>query len=186
MDLNNPFPASNPIRPSNDKSLGIYTMLGDSLTVPAADRRRSTSDRFNISVQRQLPASIVLDVTYFQNRTGQVFETDYNVNQVDPNVYYTHKEDTLTVVDNPFFELLPVEKFPGPLRYQPQVDAASLAKPYPQYGDIIITDGQEGGAMKYRALQIKVQKNYSHGLALLLGYSYHVEKNERFFDDIAN
>jgi hypothetical protein len=186
MSLDDPFPDSNPIRPSRDKSLGIYTMVGDSLTVPAADRRRSTSDRFNISVQRQLPGSFVLDATYFQNRTGQVFDTDYNVNQVDPNIAYTFKEETLAVVDNPFYELLPVEKFPGPLRYQSQVGVTSLAKPYPHYGDIIITDGMKGGAMRYRALQFKLQKAYSHGLSFLLGYSYHLEKNERFFNDIAN
>ena len=41
------------------------------------------------------------------------------------------------------------------------------------------------GAMKYQALQIKVQKNYSHGLSLLVGYSYHVEKDETFYNDIA-
>jgi hypothetical protein len=185
MDLNNPFAATNPIRPSNEKSLGIYTMIGDSLVTPASNRRRSNSDRFNISVQRQLPGSIVLDVTYYQNRTGQIFHTDYNVNQVDPQIAYTHKEQTLAVVDNPFYELLPPEKFPGPLRYQPQVSVTDLARLYPHYGDIIITDGFPGGAMKYRALQIKAQKSYSHGLSLLIGYSYSVEKGERFFDSIA-
>jgi hypothetical protein len=186
MDLSNPFPSTNPVRPSNDKSLGIYTMLGDSLTVPAAARLRSNSDRFNISVQRQLPGSIVLDVTYFVNRTSQLFETDYNVNQVDPQIRYQYKEATLAVIDNPFFNLLPVEKFPGPLRYQPQVGITELARPYPAYGDIFITDGRQAGSMKYQALQIKVQKTYSQGLTLLAGYSYHVEKDQRFFNDIAN
>src|SRR5207249_8371239 len=64
-------------------------------------------------------------------------------------------------------------------------DVTSLAKPYPHYGDIFVTDGFKGGAMTYQALQIKLQKSYSHGLSLLAGYSYHVEKDERFFDDIA-
>ena len=185
MSLRDPFPASNPVAPSYDKSLGIYTMLGNSLTYPALHRLRSTSDRMNFSVQRRLPGSIVVDVTYFRNRTGQMFETDYNINQVDPNIAYTFKEQTLSVVDNPFYNLLPVDKFPGPLRYQPQVDVTSLAKPYPHYGDIFVTDGFKGGAMTYQALQIKLQKSYSHGLSLLAGYSYHVEKDERFFDDIA-
>jgi hypothetical protein len=114
-----------------------------------------------------------------------MFHTDYNVNQVDPQLFYSQKERTLAVVDNPFYELLPVEKFPGPLRYQPEISIADLAKPYPHYGDIIITDGFKGGAMKYRALQVKVQKTYSHGISLLIGYSYNVEKDERFFDAIA-
>ncbi len=185
MRLSNPFPASNPIAPAYDKSLGIYTMLGNSINYPASDRLRSNSDRVSVSVQRQLPGAIVLDVTYFLNRTSQMFQTDYNINQVDPNIYYTQKEQTLAVIDNPFYERLPVEKFPGPLRYQPQVSVASLAKPYPQYGDIIVTDGFKGGAMKYQSLQVKLQKAYSHGVSLLVGYSYHVEKDQQFFNDIA-
>jgi hypothetical protein len=87
---------------------------------------------------------------------------------------------------NPFYDILPVEKFPGQLRYQPEVDVASMAKLYPHYGDIVVVDGYEGGAMNYQALQIKLQKNYSHGLSLLVGYSYHVEKGERFYNDIDN
>ena len=184
MDLRDPFPPTNPIAPSYEKRLGIYTMLGNSLYYFSPDRKRSNSDRINVSVQRQLPFSMVLDVTYFLNRTSQVFETDYNINQVDPQIAYTYKERTLAVIDNPFYDLLPVEKFPGQLRYQPQVGVTELARPYPHYGDIVVVDGFEGGAMKYQALQIKLQKNYSHGLSLLIGYSYHVEKDERFYDDI--
>jgi hypothetical protein len=186
MSLNNPFPASNPVAPSREKSLGIYTMLGNSLTYFDPDRRRSNSDRFNVSIQRELPGELIVDLTYFFNRTGQVFETDYNINQVDPQIGYTFKEATLVVMDNPFYDKLPVEKFPGALRYEPQVDVTSMAKPYPQYGDIIVVDGDEGGAMRYQALQVKVQKNYSHGLAMLIGYSYNVEKGQRFYNDIAD
>ena len=40
--------------------------------------------------------------------------------------------------------------------------------------------------MTYNSLQIKFQKNYSHGLSLLGGYNYHLEKDEEFFDDIAS
>jgi hypothetical protein len=126
----------------------------------------------------------VVEGTYYLNRTSQVFETDYNINQVDPQIAYTYKEQTLAVVDNPFYNILPVEKFPGPLRYQQQVDVTSLAKPYPQYGSIIVVDGAPGGAMKYNAFQLKVTKNYSQGLSLLAGYSYHVEKDEVFYNDI--
>jgi hypothetical protein len=161
-------------------------MLGNSITYPATDRRHSTSDRINVSVQRQLPGAMVLDVTYFINRTGQVFETDYNINQVDPRIGYQYKEQTLAVIDNPFYNILPEEKFPGPLRYQAQVGVTELARPYPQYGDIYVADGSKSGSMKYQALQMKLQKSYTHGLTLLIGYSYHVEKDQRFFDGIAN
>jgi hypothetical protein len=187
MQLSNPFTASNPVAPSYGKNLGIYTMLGDSPSYFAPDRNRRNSDRFNVSVQRQLPGSMVLDVTYFYNSTSNIFGNTRNINMVDPEIYYTYKEQTLAVMDNPFYNnpSLPVEKFPGPLRYQSQVSVASMAKPYPQYGDINVFDGVQAGSMHYHALQIKLQKNYSHGLSLLSGYSYAVEKDHQFFDDIA-
>ena len=185
MQLSNPFTAANPVAPSYGKSLGIYTMLGDSINYFSPNRNRRNSDRFNVSLQRQLPASMVLDVTYFFNRTGQLFEATRNINMVDPEIYYTYKEETLAVMDNPFYNQFPVEKFPGQLRYQSTVGVTSMAKPFPQYGDINVFDGVKSGSMRYHALQIKVQKNYSHGLSLLSGYSYAVEKDQRFFDDIA-
>ncbi len=184
MSLDSPFPASNPVAPSYEKSLGIYTMLGNSLYYFSPERKRSTSDRFNIAVQRQLPFSMVLDVTYYMNRTSQVFQTDYDINQVDPSIGYTYKEQTNAVVDNPFYNILTVEKFPGQLRYQPQVGVTELARPYPQYGSITVVDGAEGGSMRYQALQLKLSKNYSQGLSLLAGYNYHYERDQTFYDDI--
>ncbi len=184
MNMSDPFPATYPVAPSYEKSLGIYTMLGNSLFYFSPDRKRSNSDRINISVQRELPFSMVLDVTYYLNRTSQVFQTDYDINQVDPMIGYTYKEQTLAVIDNPFYNILPVEKFPGPLRYQPQVGVTELARPYPQYGDITVVDGFKGGTMKYQALQVKLEKRYSQGLSLLGGYSYNVEKDQRFYNDI--
>jgi hypothetical protein len=186
MQLSNPFPASNPVAPSYGKSLGIYTMLGDSIHYFSPDRRRSNSDRLNISVQRQLPGSTVLDITYYLNLTSQVTNTSYNINQVDPEINHTYKEEALAVMPNPFYNQFPVEKFPGPLRYQPEVEAASMAKPYPQYGDIYVTDAFKGGAVRYQALQIRLNKSYAGGLSLLGGYSYNREKYEDFYDEIAD
>ena len=185
MTLDNPFPASHPVAPSYEKSLGIYTMLGNSISYFSPDRKRSISDRVNVAVQRELPFSMVLDVTYYMNRTSQVFQTDYDINQVDPNIAYTYKEQTNAVIDNPFYNILTVNKFPGALRYQPQVGVTDLARPYPQYGSILVADGQTGGNMKYQALQLKLTKAYSQGLSLLAGYSYHRETDQRFYDDIA-
>jgi hypothetical protein len=58
-------------------------------------------------------------------------------------------------------------------------------KPYPQYGDLNVVDGQPGGDIRYQSLQIKAQKNFSKGYSLLLGYNYHYERDQRFYDDRA-
>ena len=104
---------------------------------------------------------------------------------VDPNIAYKYKDAVNQQVANPFYNILPVTKFPGPLRYQQTVSISSLMRPYPQYGDINVIDGQPGGNMKYQSLQMKLQKNFSKGYSFLFGYNYHYEQDERFFNDIA-
>lgn len=185
MHLSNPFPASFPVQPAYQKTLGAYTQLGDSTTYYQLDRPRQKSDRFNFSIQRQLPTGMVLDVTYYLNRSSFVFDTSRNMNMVDPNIAYKYKDAVNQQVPNPFYNVLPVEKFPGPLRYQETVSISSLMKPYPQYGDLNVVDGQPGGNLKYQSLQIKLQKNYSKGYSFLFGYNYHNERDERLYNDIA-
>ncbi len=185
MSLSNPFPSTYPVIPAYQKSLGRYTQLGDSTSFYMPDRPRPKSDRLNVSVQRQLPFGMVLDVTYYFNRSTFVWDTARNLNLIDPNIAYTYKDAVNQQVANPFYNILTVDKFPGPLRYQPTVSISSLMKPYPQYGDITAIDGQRGGKVHYQSLQIKLQKNYSQGLSLLLGYNYHFEKDQRFYNDVA-
>ena len=185
MHLSNPFPSTYPVQPAYQKSLGRYTQLGDTTGFYQVDRPRPNSDRFNFSVQRQLPTGMVLDVTYYLNLSSFVFDTTRNLNLVDPNIAYTHKDAVNQQVPNPFYNILPVEKFPGPLRYQQTVSILSLMKPYPQYGDLNVIDGQPGGDMKYQSLQIRLQKNFTYGYSFLFGYNYHYEQDKRFFNDIA-
>ena len=128
---------------------------------------------------------MVLDVTYYLNLSSFIFDTTRNLNMVDPNIAYTNKDAVNQQVPNPFYNILPVEKFPGPLRYQQTVSISSLMKPYPQYGDLNVIDGQPGGNMKYQSLQIRLQKNFTNGYSFLFGYNYHYEQDERFFNDIA-
>jgi len=105
---------------------------------------------------------------------------------VDPRIAFQYKDAVNQAVANPFFNILTVDKFPGPLRYQQQVSISSLMKPYPQYGSIDVTDGQPGGNMKYHSLQIKLQKNFSRGYSMLLGYNYHYEQDQRYYDGVDN
>lgn len=184
MHLSNPFPSTYPVIPAYQKTLGAYTQLGDSTTYYQLDRPRQKSDRFNFSVQRQLPTGMVLDVTYYLNRSSFIFDTARNVNMVDPSIAYQYKDAVNQQVANPFYNVLPVDKFPGPLRYQQTVSISSLMKPYPQYGDLWVTDGQPGGNMRYQSLQIKLQKNFSKGYSFLLGYNYHYEEDQRYFNDV--
>jgi hypothetical protein len=107
-----------------------------------------------------------------------------NLNMIDPQLSYTHKAALNQTVPNPFYNYLTPDKFPGSLRYEPEVSIASLMKPYPQYRDLTI-DQHPGGEARYHSLQMKLQKAFSQGYTLLLGYNYHFESLTVFYDDIA-
>jgi len=183
MQLRDPFPASNPIIPSYKKSLGRYTNLGDTFNYIAENRPRSYSHRLNVSLQRQLPQGFLLDVTYYMNLTSQLIGF-YNVNQVDPRVAYQYKDAINKSVANPFYDFQTVAKFPGALRYQRNVSLTSLMRPYPQYGNLSVIDAIEGGDMKYHSLQLRLNKSFSNGYSLMMGYNYSRQTNQSFFDDI--
>jgi hypothetical protein len=183
MRLRDPFPASSPIVPAYKKSLGRYTGLGDSLSYVAGDRPRSYSDRINFSLQRQLPQDIVLDLTYYLNFTNQLIGS-YNLNQVDPRVAYEYKDAINRAVPNPFYNFATVDKFPGALRYQQTVALTTLMRQYPQYGNLGVIDGIEGGSMRYQSFQLRLNRRFAKGYSVLLGYNYSRQQDDVFFNDI--
>jgi hypothetical protein len=151
----------------------------------AANRPRSYSDRINFSFQRQLPQNMLLDVTYYVNFSNQLVGA-YNLNQVDPRVAYEFKDATNRAVANPFYNFSTVEKFPGALRYQPTVGLTTLARPYPQYGNLNVIDGIEGGKSRYQSLQLRLNRRFANGYSMLMGYNYGRQQDEVFFNDISS
>lgn len=185
MRLSDPWPAAYPLVQTKERELGRYTSLGDSVTFLPEDRPRQHSDRFNLSFQRQLPTGVVVDVTYYLNFSNFLWDLTQDLNLVDPRIAYEHKAATNVQVANPFYNILTVDQFPGALRSQRTVPITSLMKPYPQYGNINVTEGQPGGSMRYQSIQIKAQKNFSNGYSFLAGYNYHRQRDQRFYDPIA-
>lgn len=181
--LRDPFPASTPVVPAYEKSLGRYTSLGDSLSFVAGNRPRSYSDRVNFSFQRQLMQNMVLDVTYYFNFSTQNVGS-YNINQVDPRVAYEFKDATNIAVANPFYNFSTVDKFPGALRFQRTVALTTLMRPYPQYGNLNVIDGIKGGDSRYHSFQLRLNRRFANGYSMLLGYNYARQKDEVFFNDI--
>ena len=186
MHLSNPFPATYPVHPGlseDTRRLHPTWETAAPITRWTGPGRTATASTSRYS--GNCPTGMVLDVTYYLNRSSFVFDTTRNINMVDPNIAYKYKDAVNQQVANPFYNVLPVDKFPGPLRYQQTVSISSLMRPYPQYGDLYVIDGQPGGNMKYQSLQIKLQKNFSKGYSFLAGYNYHYEQDQRFFNDIA-
>jgi hypothetical protein len=189
--LSDPFPSnSNPLIQPVGKSRGRYENLGSNATWFQQDLKVGINDRFNVSLQRQLPSNIVTDVTYFTNfghntpaaniwgNGGQ----DVNLNLVNPELIYTHKGAVDKQVANPFYGVLTPDQFPGTLRNQPTVPVRSLLTPYPQYGNLNI-DFSDGFRNRYHALQLKAERAFSNGFTFTAAYNFNREKNSEFFND---
>jgi hypothetical protein len=186
MRLNDPFNSAFPVVPSYGKSYGAYTGIGDTLTFFNPNRYHPYSNRVNVSLQRELPDNIVLDVTYFLNRSSHITTVNYNINQVDPRIALQYGAATNATIPNPFYHLPIPNQSPGALWNQATVGVTALAKPYPQYGGLTVIDGIDGGNMIYHSLQIKATKSFSNGYTLLFGYNYHVQVNQTFYDNVDN
>ncbi len=191
--ISDPFPASNPLRLPTEKSLGRYTQLGTSGHWFNQDTTAPKNDRFNLSIQRQLPMNFLFDGTYFMHIGHNVHDVSMwgswgnqyaqQMNFMDPNLAYTYKGAVDQAVPNPFYNLLPPDKMPGELRTQEEVSVRQLLRPYPQYMDLY-QYLRTGLSNRYYAMQLQVQRPMAQGVALQVGYNYNRELHDEFFNDI--
>ncbi len=189
--ISDPFPSTNPLQLPVGKSLGRYTNLGGSPTWFPQDMIHPINDRYNVSLQRQMPFRVLTDTTFFMNmgrdvQDGSMWGGDYtyNLNMVDPNYGYTYKGATSVAVPNPFYQLLPANKMPGVMRTQRTVTVGSLLRPYPHYGSMTERFLRDKDS-RYYSLQFKAERPMAQGMTFTFGYNYSHETRGEFFNDIA-
>lgn len=180
--LSNPFPGG--LVPVTGKTYGRYTGLGGATLWYDQNYTPGVNDRYNVSLQRQLPGKILADITFFMN-IGRDQPYNYDLNQIDPRIGYANGNAINQSVPNPFYNVLPKEQFPGQLRTQQNIAARELLRPYPQYGSLMeLVRGGFGN--RYRALQMQFQRPFVNGFNLVVGYNYNRERNEEFYDEQDN
>ncbi|MEZ5400624.1 MAG: carboxypeptidase-like regulatory domain-containing protein [Bryobacteraceae bacterium] len=182
--FSDPFPAgTNPLLPIVGNGFGRNTNLGGAATFASQNFRPGINDRLNFSLQRELPGRFKADATYFMN-IGRDIEYTRDLNQIDPQYLYGANAPTLSQnIANPFFGFGTAESFPGQLRSQRNIARRELLRPYPQYRSIMqqFTPGLDN---RYQALQLRIQRAYDNGVAILWAYNYNREKTTTFFNNI--
>ena len=193
--LSEPFPSTNPLLPNfgpvAGKALGTNIGRGgENLLWYPQNLTKAYNDRFNINLQRQLPAGFVASFTYFLNVGHQHYTKELNA--VNPSIFqqYASNFSSLTgaTVNNPFNHYLNTTIINGPLYYQPTVPLVSntynLLAPYPQYGplyEIGVCCSDE----RYNQIQLKGQRAFSHGFNFLITYVYTRERSQiNNFNDV--
>jgi Carboxypeptidase regulatory-like domain len=121
---------------------------------------------WNADLQRALPGKILLDVGYVGNHSNHISSTLENLNQLDPK--YLAMGNLLNQQLTPALSTQYNIPFPWPTFSGPVYQAL---RPYPQYY-YIGQPMQTSGWSHYNALQIKAQRQFSHGISLLASYTY--------------
>jgi hypothetical protein len=183
--LSNPYPSTNPLLPVTGKSLGVNTNLGGSFTgnnyVRDPNYQDGSFDRFNATLERQLPGQFRLDVSFIGINGRNIdsnafFDNAFPLNEVNPALYYNPQTggQYIESVANPFYHYATPTQFPGGLRNQKTVQLAHLLAPYPQYQQIVM-GGVPIERDVVRNFEVQLQRAYSAGFTILGSYLYNRE-----------
>jgi len=122
---------------------------------------------FSLTLQRELPGRILLDVGYVGNLQQHQY-ISFNINTILPGTSWLAKYVDPRLAGNNFSGAVSASN-PGPLAGSQNVDS-NLMRPYTGLGALATPSGV--GNNRYNALQINAQKRYSHGLNLQAVYSF--------------
>ncbi len=159
--LGNPFPQGL-VEPTG-KSSGAGTSLGQSLSYWDAQPQTPRSYQWNFGIQRQLPSAILAEVAYVANRGLHLTHT-FQFNALNPQ-YLSMGTGLQKKVSNPFKPFVSV----GALS-QPTVTQQQLLLPFPQFTGLSAVN-QTWGWSNYQSVQIKVNKQTTHGVSMLAAYT---------------
>jgi hypothetical protein len=167
--LSNPFPNGilNPVGAAN----GPQTNIGNSITFFNQHPLAPYNQRWELGVQRELPAGMLVEASYVGNR-GTHIEITRDINAVPDRFLSTlPTRDAARIsyltgsVPNPFAGL----GIPG-IGSSSTISRQQLMKPYPEYNQVLTTDNS--GYSWYHALQVRIEKRFSKGFTMQASYTY--------------
>ena len=143
------------------------------ISPPAAVAARDPSTRhpqtvydYSLSVQREIPFKMVMDIAYVGNLQRHQ-AIDFNLNTIAPGTTFNPAYVDSTNVGYNFYGPITVSN-PGPL---PGSNAMNALVMKPFQGFNTINDTANVGNNRYDSLQVAVQKRFGNGLSFQAAYS---------------
>jgi hypothetical protein len=155
--LSNPFPAG-VVLPTGS-SLGLSTLLGQSIDFIDPNHVQPKSTQYTLNVQQQLPGNVALQVAYIGARPTHL-EVDHNINLLPAQYYNLGGAEVNYLnakVNNPMAGQIPQSTTLN----APTIAQNLLLLPYPEFGSVTEHFSPIGSA-PYNALQIQVSKPMKH------------------------
>jgi hypothetical protein len=172
--LANPFPGG--VNAAVGAAEGGATYLNQTLNFFNPNPLTPYMQRWQLSIQHQLPGGFVFDTAYVGNR-GTRLEIARDLNTL-PRQYLStslFRDDTtrnylIGTVANPFKGLLTGTAATNSLNTSSTIAREQLLKPFPQFNQVITTTNQ--GYSWYHSLQISAQKRFSQGYMVAGTYTF--------------
>ncbi len=168
-NLANPFP--NGVLQPPGASLGTATNLGNAISFHDPRAKLPYDMHWNFNTQEMLPGRFLLEVGYHGSRTVRLY-LSRNINSLPDSYLSTLPvRDQTTInylsasISNPLAGLLPGTSLNGAT-----IGRSSLLVPFPEFGSITIKDPQ--GYSWFHALQVRLERRFSHGFTTQVGYSF--------------
>jgi hypothetical protein len=179
----NPFPEG--LVPITGAGQGLSTLVGQGVTFTSPARQQPTSHQYSFGIQRELPSSMLLDVSYVGNQVRDL-PVSRNINGIpeqfraaaETTFFATGRNTLNDPVTNPFFGLIAS----GPLAAR-TVTRGQLLRPYPHFTGIQ-TQSLPVGQSRYDALQTKLTRRFANGFSLTASYAFTKQlERTRFLND---
>ena len=187
--LANAFPAG--ITPSPGAALGLMTFVGRDVTSSNATgptttvlpykRKNANYTRFMFGIQREIFFGIGVDASYIYSK-GQDLAVARELNAI-PTIYlnnFTASTDPSTILGqitavNTFLNATVANPFRGLVPDSTTWNANTIQRrrlltPYPQYGNIAMTE--YNGTSSFQSFQLQLSKRFTKGLSLSGSYTF--------------
>jgi hypothetical protein len=167
----NPFPLGLATPPG--ASLGMRTFLGRDISFFNPKPVNAYMQRWSLSIQRELPWQILLDVSYVGNR-GTHIGVERELNPIPAEYLSTSTERDQATIEflsrpfrNPFSG---IREFAGTPLGGVNVTRGQLLRPFPHFTGIRVRE--PNGFSYYHSLQIEIEKRLGKGLMFISSWTW--------------
>ena len=123
------------------------------------------AQQWNVSVQREVTADTVVEVSYLGSKITNIGIPDSNVNQLTEEQLRLGPT-LLERVPNPYFGIIPRSSSIG----DPTITRAQLLKPYPEYTAVSFYRNNVG-TTNYQGLSLAIRQRMSRGITYSAAYT---------------
>jgi hypothetical protein len=176
--MSNPFP--NGLVQPTGASLGLRTLLGQTLSPYDYDRKNIRNDRWSFGFQHEIRRNLQVELNYVGQRApnlitstsasdaGKVINAGWNgTGGTFDQRYYSLGARLNARIPNPFLGLIPA---PSNLATS-TITVAQILNPYPAFGNINL-NRTPGGTSHYHSLQLSGTQRFVGGALIQFAYTF--------------